>query len=714
MNSRSNLPQWLVCACAVGLITALFAPSPTFADRAPTVVWKNGGSPGVFSVAYWGDMLVTAEDDVKIWSRSGDAINQTISASSALCVAVSPFGGQYIAAGGGDDYTGGWVTVWRTSDWTPVYYMSYAYQVWGLAFSPDGSKLALGTARQQSGKYNPRICVLSVPDFLQAGQIIWSDVEGSIESIAFCPDNQSLVASASEGTIRRYDISSWPALPVWSSMHDPGVYSVAISSDEQTVASAGWDGTIRIWNAGDGSYIRTLTGHEDMVWSVAFSPTDPNLLASGSWDTAVKLWDVANGSVVQTLSGHAAHVFGVAFSNDGEELASGAAACDAVLCWGEVMLWEVDTGGNLADLAQGHSNEVRGLAFSRDSARLASASPDNTVKLWDAETGNALETLLIYTDVYSVAISPDGHYLACDSLDWVEFWDIWSYTRIGDMRSHTEQVNAVAFSEDGQYVASVSDDGNVIITAVPALIVDQVLDLHTPWEVKAVAFSPDGQLMVTGDNGYQSQYGRIILWNTSDWSYSDTLDGHTGGVSCLAVSPTGQVLASGSTDTTIKLWSLPAGDELRTLAGHTTGVVALAFSADGAALASVDAWGGTLRIWRTVDGTLLDTYNLEPHGGAYAVACSADKRFLSYGCSDTTLIVAENPFPPPKGDLNCDGVVDGFDIEHFIQALDDPNGYVADHDGDPYPLCDLQLADTNGDGRVNGFDIDSFVALLEG
>ncbi|MBU0641368.1 MAG: alpha-glucosidase C-terminal domain-containing protein [Planctomycetes bacterium] len=66
------------------------------------------------------------------------------------------------------------------------------------------------------------------------------------------------------------------------------------------------------------------------------------------------------------------------------------------------------------------------------------------------------------------------------------------------------------------------------------------------------------------------------------------------------------------------------------------------------------------------------------------------------------------------GDLNCDGAVNGFDIDHFIQALNDWDGYIVDHDGDPYPPCDPWLADANHDGAVNGFDIDAFVALLAG
>ncbi|MBU0640528.1 MAG: hypothetical protein KKB50_16825 [Planctomycetes bacterium] len=76
--------------------------------------------------------------------------------------------------------------------------------------------------------------------------------------------------------------------------------------------------------------------------------------------------------------------------------------------------------------------------------------------------------------------------------------------------------------------------------------------------------------------------------------------------------------------------------------------------------------------------------------------------------------VTAEPFWYEQGDLNCDRQVDGFDIDHFVQALMDWDGYIADHDGDPYPACDPWLADINQDGLVNGFDIDPFVALLEG
>ena len=62
-----------------------------------------------------------------------------------------------------------------------------------------------------------------------------------------------------------------------------------------------------------------------------------------------------------------------------------------------------------------------------------------------------------------------------------------------------------------------------------------------------------------------------------------------------------------------------------------------------------------------------------------------------------------------RGDLNCDGVVNAFDIDPFVLALTDPAGYAA-----AWPNCDFMNADCNGDGEVNAFDIDPFVELLTG
>ncbi|MBU0639359.1 MAG: hypothetical protein KKB50_10890, partial [Planctomycetes bacterium] len=89
-------------------------------------------------------------------------------------------------------------------------------------------------------------------------------------------------------------------------------------------------------------------------------------------------------------------------------------------------------------------------------------------------------------------------------------------------------------------------------------------------------------------------------------------------------------------------------------------------------------------------------------------------QYCGWNIDDVEIWAVTPSNPYPLGDLNCDMHIDGFDIEHFIQAIDDMDAYIADHDGDPYPPCDPYLADLNQDGEVNGFDIDPFVILLGG
>jgi hypothetical protein len=104
--------------------------------------------------------------------------------------------------------------------------------------------------------------------------------------------------------------------------------------------------------------------------------------------------------------------------------------------------------------------------------------------------------------------------------------------------------------------------------------------------------------------------------------------------------------------------------------------------------------------------------------GTLAVAWRPDRRVYyspgntgaSYGTGDwaqltANMVLCENQ----PGDLNCDGLVNAFDIDPFVLALVDPDAYAAEH-----PYCDHMLADINGDGVVNAFDIDPFVTLLVG
>jgi hypothetical protein len=129
---------------------------------------------------------------------------------------------------------------------------------------------------------------------------------------------------------------------------------------------------------------------------------------------------------------------------------------------------------------------------------------------------------------------------------------------------------------------------------------------------------------------------------------------------------------------------------------------------------SLSAWGP--------EGPFVPIATGVPNSGRYqwVVPCglaSSDRCYLRLALHTDPPVVAVgprafriiNPTPPAPGDLNCDGLVNAFDIDPFVLVLTDPQGYV-----ETYPGCDLRSADVNGDGEVNAFDIDPFVDLLTG
>jgi WD40 repeat protein len=179
----------------------------------------------------------------------------------------------------------------------------------------------------------------------------------------------------------------------------------------------------------------------------------------------------------------------------------------------------------------------------------------------------------------------------------IQLWNVSTAEWKPNLYGHSGAVDSVAFSPDGQTLASASSvDGTIKLWNI-STGQEQLALKHPDW-VYFVAFSPDGQTFASG-GGYKER--AIKLWDVHTWGEKSTLKGHSDKIRSIAFSPDGQTIASGSQDKTIKLWDVHTGQEKITLKGNSEAVYSVAFSPDGLTLFSSGYFKDkAIKIWRFI------------------------------------------------------------------------------------------------------------------
>jgi WD40 repeat protein len=335
--------------------------------------------------------------------------------------------------------------------------------------------------------------------------------------------------------------------------------------------------------------------------------------------------DPPGTALVRTLAGHSREVYCVAMSADGRWAVS--ASQDDTL-----KVWDLESGHELRTLA-GHSAPVHGVARSADGRRAVSASMDNTLKVWDLETGCEMRTLVGHSRwVWGVALSADGRRAVSASADaTLKVWDLESGDELRTLKGHSHMVHGVALSADGRRAVSASFDNTLKVWDLEQGRELRSLGGHSSW-VNGVAVSADGRRAVS------ASYDRTLkVWDLETGRELRTLSGHSDSVYGVALSANGRRAVSASSDKKLKVWDVESGRELCTLASHSGSVYGVAMSADGrrAVSASNDA---TLKVWDLEIGQGLAT--VAGHSACVnGVAVSADGRRVVSASKDKTLKV---------------------------------------------------------------------------
>jgi WD40 repeat protein len=308
--------------------------------------------------------------------------------------------------------------------------------------------------------------------------------------------------------------------------------------------------------------------------------------------------------IIWAKGGHSDSVNAVAYSPDGQLLVSGSS--DRT-----IKLWRRD-GTFIKTLAIPYDInhqlfDVLSVAISPDSILIAAGVQETTgggqftsaVHIWRISDGQLVQSFTGYaiggvtnTGVTSVAFSPDGQYLASGSKDQsVKVWRMSNGTLVSSRSDHTQQVNAVAFSPNGQWLASGSNDDTAKLYRTSDWGLVQTFTGHTN-DVLSVGFSRDSKRLATG-----SWDGTVRLWNLANASRPLSLM-HGSNLFCVAFSPDGKLLASGANDHGIKLWDPKRGVLVDTLLGHSAPVLTLAFTPDSQILAS-GSWSPefAIKVW---------------------------------------------------------------------------------------------------------------------
>jgi len=191
-------------------------------------------------------------------------------------------------------------------------------------------------------------------------------------------------------------------------------------------------------------------------------------------------------------------------------------------------------------------------------------------------------------------------------------------------------VNNIALSSDGRTLVTASFGTIRVWNLRTGEVVRTLNQVHSKKSVNALAVSPNGEILASGGDD-----NNVILWDLKNGRRMLTIPAHSRGVKALAFSRDGQTMASASDDKTVRLWNVRTGSRLLTLIGHGGEVNAIAFSPDGQTLAS-GSEDKTVRLWSVKSGDVRRI--LAGHGRAVnAVAFSPNGQVVASGSSDNTI-----------------------------------------------------------------------------
>jgi WD40 repeat protein len=552
-------------------------------------------------------------------------------------------------------------------------FQDHSNPVLAVDFSPN-DRMAVSGGAGSSG----------LGSLLEPGELILWDTEtgrevrrctgghrDAVVDAAFSPDGQSVLASSGasssvlisniveEGapiaTSSRWIEGSEYDLVLWdvesceiihrfeTESHDN--YRLAIGPQGDWALTASMDRNLYRWDLRTGELAGVLQGHRRPVIGLALSSDGRTALSGDTYGHRLILWDLERGEPQYYLKADEEEIWQsydlyLDLSPDAQRGISSASD-------GTLVLWDL-VDARAPRRLLGHADQVADLAFTPDGQYLVSgsgrsdptagASADNSIRIWDVQTGAPVRVLSGHAGgVTSLSVNPDGSHLLSGSMDkTARLWDLETGQELRQLRGHGIYVTGVAFEPGGRTALSITGGSSILEWDLDTAAFTTTFGASGRFAPSVLALSPDGGLALSGGAGEDP----INIWDMETYYPVGRFRAHEGAdlqITALSISPDSHYALSGDSGGTALLWEIASGEVLHQLSGHTGAVVDASFGPGGQRALTCDQRGAAI-LWDLQSGSPLGLFTAPDVGATQACTLSPDGRLGAIAAGNEIVI----------------------------------------------------------------------------